>query len=137
MRFAVLLILLGLPIADVVITAQLARWTGVPLWGWLAGSTVAGLLLLRSERIAFRARTVATLHGEQLLLRGLLDSGRKVLAAFLLIAPGIVTDVVALVLLALPLNVGQRFGAQSAAAGRATSRHGSFDSLDADYRRID
>jgi hypothetical protein len=38
--------------------------------------------------MAFRANTVAAMHGEQLLLRGLFDSGRKVLAAVLLILPG-------------------------------------------------
>lgn len=137
MRFVVLAILLALPMLDVYITARVARWAGVPLWMWLTGSCLAGLLLLRNERIAFRARTVATLHGEQSLLRGLLDSGRKVLAAFLLIVPGIVTDVVALLLLALPLNVGHGLGPQPATAGRTPPQRGNFDALDGDYRRLD
>ncbi len=133
MRFLILLILLGLPLADLYITSRLARWTGVPLWIWLAGSFLAGLLLLRNERSVFRVRTVAALHGEQSVLRGLLDSGRKVLAAFLLIVPGVVTDVVALMLLALPLNVGGGLGPQPAPAGR----RGGYDSLDGEYRRIE
>lgn len=133
MRFVVLIILLGLPVADVYITSRVARWTGVPLWIWLTGSFLAGLLLLRNERNAFRVRTVAALHGEQSVMRGLLDSGRKVLAAFLLIAPGIVTDVVALMLLALPLNVGRGFGPQPVTA----DRRGGSDALDGDYRRIE
>ena len=137
MRFVVLAILLALPVLDVYITARVARWAGVPLWMWLTGSFLAGLLLLRNERIAFRTRTVAALHGEQALLRGLLDSGRKVLAAFLLIVPGVVTDIVALLLLALPLNVGHGLGPQPAAAGRWPPRRGNFDSLDGDYRRLD
>lgn len=137
MRFVVLAILLALPVLDVYITARVARWIGVPLWIWLIGSLVAGLLLLRNERNAFRTSTVAALHGEQSLLRGLLDSGRKVLAAFLLIVPGIVTDLVALMLLALPLNVGRGLGPQPAAAGRWSPRQGNFDALDADFRRLD
>ena len=88
MRFVVLAILLAFPAADLYVTSRIARWTGVPLWIWLAGSFLAGLLLLRNERLEFRTRTVAALHGEQSLLRGVLDSGRKVLAAFLLILPG-------------------------------------------------
>jgi UPF0716 protein FxsA len=132
MRFLVLAILLAFPAADLYLTARVARWTGVPLWIWLAGSCLAGLLLLRNERIEFRARTVAALHGEQSLLRGLLDSGRKVLAAFLLILPGIVSDLIALLLLALPLNVGGAFAPQAA------GRHGrDYDAGDGDYRRID
>jgi len=133
MRFLILLMLLGLPVADLYITSRVARWTGVPLWILLTGSFLAGLLLLRNERNAFRVRTVAALHGEQSVLRGLLDSGRKVLAAFLLILPGIVTDVVALMLLALPLNVGRGLGPQPVTAGR----RGGYEALDGDYRRIE
>ncbi|MEP7328543.1 MAG: FxsA family protein [Betaproteobacteria bacterium] len=137
MRFVVLFILLGLPMLDLYITSRVARWTGVPMWMWLTTSFLAGLLLLRSERSAFRNRTVAALHGEQSVLRGLLDSGRKVLAAFLLIAPGLVTDVFALLLLALPLNVGHRFEPQTASGGPWPSNRGNGDALDGDYRRIE
>jgi UPF0716 protein FxsA len=132
MRFVVLAILLAFPAADVYVTSRIARWTGVPLWIWLAGSFLAGLLLLRNERIQFRARTVAALHGEQSILRGVLDSGRKVLAAFLFILPGIVSDLMALVLLALPLNVGSSFEPQPQYAGRVRR-----DAIDGDYRRVE
>ena len=135
MRFLVLAILLVFPIADLYVTARVARWTGVPLWIWLGCSFLAGLVLLRNERIEFRARTVAALHGEQWLMRGLLDSGRKVLAGFLLILPGIVSDVIALTLLALPLNIGRGFAPQPAGAGRWQGDE--FDVIDGDYRRIE
>jgi UPF0716 protein FxsA len=135
MRFLVLAILLAFPVADLYLTARLARWTGVPLWIWLACSLLTGLVLLRNERIEFRARTVAALHGEQWLMRGLLDSGRKVLAGLLLIVPGIVSDVIALTLLALPLNIGRGFAPQPVGGGRW--QHGEFDAIDGDYRRID
>jgi UPF0716 protein FxsA len=132
MRFVVLAILLAFPAADVYVTARIARWTGVPLWIWLAGSFLLGLLLLRNERIEFRARMVTALHGDQSILRGVLDSGRKVLAAFLLILPGIASDLMALVLLALPLNVGRGFEPQPEYAGRMRR-----DAIDGDYRRLD
>lgn len=132
MRFVVLAILLAFPAADLYVTARVARWTGVPLWVWLGGSFLAGLMLLRNERIEFRARTVAALRGDQSVLRGLLDSGRKVLAAFLLILPGLVSDLIALLLLALPLNVGQEFEPQPLYAGRYRRR-----AIDGDYRRLD
>jgi UPF0716 protein FxsA len=131
MRFVVLAILLAFPVADLYVTARLARWTGVPLWIWLAGSFLLGLLLLRNERIEFRARIVAALHGEQSILRGVLDSGRKVLAAFFLILPGIVSDLMALVLLALPLNVGRRYEPEPQYVGRVR------DVIAGDYRRMD
>jgi len=90
MRLIVFAIVLAFPVLDLYATVRFARWSGVPVWVWIALSTLAGLVLLRNERLAFRARTVAALHGEQSVLRGLLDSGRKVLAGMLLLLPGVV-----------------------------------------------
>ena len=137
MRFVLLAILLAFPVADVYVTASIARWSGIPLWLWLGCSFLAGLVLLHNERIAFRTRTVAALHGEQSLLRGLLDSGRKVLAGLLLMLPGLVSDLAALTLLALPLNVGRPVGPQPAAAGRWRPPGGGAETIDGDYRRVE
>ena len=102
MRFIVMLIVLAFPILDVLVTLRFARWTGIPALAWFIASAAAGMLLLHHERIGFRARTLAALRGDHPLMRGLLDSGRKVLAALLLILPGIVSDLIAVVLLLLP-----------------------------------
>jgi UPF0716 protein FxsA len=136
MRFIVLAIVLAFPLADLYLTARVARWSGIPLWVWLGGSFVAGALLLNNERSEFRMKTVAALHGEQPVLRGLLDSGRRVLAGLLLMLPGIASDIVALVLLALPLNVGRSSEPLAAGAG-IRPRHPDFDAIDGDYRRIE
>jgi UPF0716 protein FxsA len=134
MRFVLLAIVLVFPLFDLYVTARFARLTGIPLWLWLTAALVAGLFLLRNERLAFRSNTVAALHGEQSLLRGLLDSGRKVLAGILLIVPGILTDAMALLLLLLPINHG-RFRPQPAGAGRAAfNRH---DAIDGEFRRTE
>ena len=136
MRFIVLAIVLAFPLADIYLTTRVARWSGIPLWVWLSGSFVAGALLLNNERNEFRMKTVAALHGEQPVLRGLLDSGRRVLAGLLLMLPGIASDIVALVLLALPLNVGRSHEPLAAGAGQWPRRR-DFDAIDGDYRRID
>jgi UPF0716 protein FxsA len=127
MRFVYLLIVLGFPILDLLATVRVAHWSGIPTWMWLAPPLVAGFLLLRSERLAFRTRTIAAMHGEQSALRDLFDSGRKVLAGLLLLLPGVISDVLALALLALPLNVGRNGYAQRATAGRAP--------IEGEYRR--
>ena len=126
MRFLAFAIVLSFPVLDLLATARFARWTGVSLWVWLAGGLVAGIALLRNERVAFHSRTVAAMHGEASMLRELLDSGRKVLAGFLFILPGVVSDLFGLGLLLLPINTGLR--TQSAMRGGA---------IDADYRRIE
>jgi len=129
MRFIVLLIVLSFPILDVLATIRFARLTGIPALAWLLASAFVGMLLLRSERNTFRAKTLAALRGDQPLLRGLLDSGRRVLAALLLILPGLVSDLMALLLLLLPINMGTRLATQSAGFARKP--------IEADYRRTE
>jgi len=134
MRFILLMIVLGFPVIDLYATVRFARWTGVPVWGWLAVSFLAGAYLLRNERMAFRAATIAAMHGEQPLLRGLVDSGRKVLAGMLFMLPGVLSDLVALVLLALPINVGREFAPHIVGAGayrRSRKTH------DGEYHRVE
>ena len=60
----------------------------------------------------------------------MLDSGRKVLAAFLLILPGLVSDLIALLLLALPLNLGRGFEPEPQLAGRRNAIEGDFRRLE-------
>ena len=134
MRFVLLAIVLVLPLADLYVTARFARWLGTPMWAWLAAGLIGGAWLLRNERLSFRTNTLAALHGEQSLLRGLVDSGRKVLAALLLMLPGVMSDVLALLLLMLPINHG-RYGPLPAMAGRPHMRRGA--AIDGDYRRLD
>ena len=133
MRFVVLLIVLIFPVLDVLATMRFARWTGVPTLVWLVASAIAGIVLLCKERVTFRAKTLAALRGDQPLQRGLLDSGRRVLAALLLISPGVVSDLIALLLLMLPINLGAPLATQPAALGRSFAR----DPLKGDFRRVD
>jgi UPF0716 protein FxsA len=133
MRFVVLLIVLSFPVLDVLVTLRFARWTGVPAVAWFIVSAIAGAVLLSKERMTFRAKTLAALRGDQPLLRGLLDSGRRILAALLLILPGIVSDVIALLLLLLPINLGAPLATQPAGMGRGFAR----DPLEGDFRRLD
>jgi UPF0716 protein FxsA len=105
----------------------------VPLWMWLVASAAAGLWVLANERVQFRARALAAFRGRTL-MRGLLDSGRRVLAGVLLIVPGIMSDLLALLLLLLPINQRGAFGdAQPVTAGRGFRER----ALDGDYRRLD
>jgi UPF0716 protein FxsA len=133
MRLAFLTIVLTFPFLDLYVTARFARWTGVPMWFWLVSSAVAGVWLMRTERVEFRARTVAAMHGEYPLLRGLVDSGRKVLAGLLFILPGVMSDLLGLLLLLLPINQRGGFGPEPVTAGR--TRYRPSETLDGDYRR--
>ena len=136
MRFLMLGIVMAFPLLDLVVTARFARWSGVPMWMWLTGSAIAGLCVLTHERALFRDRTLAAFRGDQSLMRGLLDSGRRVLAGMLLIVPGVITDVIALVLLMLPINQRGALSPQPVPAGRTPYRR-DRRTLDGDFRRLD
>jgi UPF0716 protein FxsA len=133
MRFVLLAIVLAFPVIDLFATLRFARWTGIPVWMWLAASTAAGFVLLRNERVAFRENTAAAMHGQQFALRGLFDSGRKVLAGVLFVLPGVLSDLLALALLALPLNVGRELEPQAA----HPYRRARSDAYDGEFRRLD
>ena len=129
MRIFLLVILLGFPAVDIFVTVRFAQWIGVPAWIWFAAGTLAGWSLLRDERMTFRAKSHAALSGRAPLLSSLLDSGRKVLAGILFLLPGIASDVAALLLLALPINLtSPRLSPQVS---------GSGDVLDGEYRRLE
>jgi UPF0716 protein FxsA len=132
MRLVVLAIVLSFPVIDLYVTARFARWVGVPMWFWLLCSALAGLWLMRNERLEFRARTVAAMHGEHPLLRGLVDSGRKILAGMLLILPGVMSDLLGVLLLLLPINQRGGFGPEPATVGRD---YRPSETLDGDFRR--
>jgi len=132
MRLLFLLIVLAFPVLDLLATARFAQWTGVPMWFWLLTSAVAGLWLMRNERLEFRARTVAAMHGDYPVLRGLIDSSRKMLAGILFIMPGVMSDVVGIILLCLPINQRGGFGPPPATAGRS---YRPGDTLDGEWRR--
>ncbi|MEO5764467.1 MAG: FxsA family protein [Casimicrobiaceae bacterium] len=129
MRFVLIAIVLIFPLIDLYLTARVARLTGTPVWGWLVAGILGGWWVLRNERMSFRANTLAALHGEQSLLRGLVDSGRKVLAGLLFMLPGVLSDALALMLLMLPINRGP----QPAVAGRPPQR----TPIDGDFHRLD
>lgn len=130
MRIIVLLILLGFPALDVYLTVQVAAMTRIPVWALLAAGTIAGYVLLRNERVAFRAKSLAALSGRTPLMSSMLDSGRKVLAGVLFILPGVISDIAALALLALPINLtGGRLQTQAGSGGVKV--------FDGEYRRLD
>lgn len=136
MRFLALLIVLGFPVADVYLTVRFAEFTGLPIWVWLLAGVAVGAWLIRSERVSFRARLLASMHGQEPLLRNLLDSGRKVGAGVLFMLPGVVSDLLALALLMLPINVGSPLEPRPVyASGNVRPRHG--DVLEGEYRRTE
>lgn len=132
MRYAMLVILLSFPVLDLYLTIQLAQMSGIHVAAWIALGVVTGWMMLRAQRLSFRARTLAAMYGPDSLLRGLLDSGRKVLAGFLFLLPGVLSDFMALLLLLVPINVGPILQVQTTRGGQARNQP-----LEGEFRRVE
>lgn len=82
----------------------IGQWLGIWTLLWLAGAVLAGVALIRLEHATLAPRLMQTLlHGEAP-LRALLGIGLRFLAGVLLILPGALSDIVALILLLFTLG---------------------------------
>lgn len=98
------IIAVALPVLELVGIYWVWHWIGPWTLLWLAGAALAGIALIRLEHATLAPRLMhALLHG-QAPLRDLLGIGLRFLAGILLILPGALSDLVALVLLLFTLG---------------------------------
>lgn len=97
-----MLAVLALPIAEI--------WTLIllgGLYGWwvvlyLVVMIVLGLQLIRNEKHLFTVRIMQSFAQNQHPVKALFGSARNIIAGILLIIPGVITDIVAAILLLWP-----------------------------------
>jgi UPF0716 protein FxsA len=99
-----LLILLAFPVVELVLLFKLGAMFGWWLGLYLLASAILGFLLIQDERVMVFGRLVQALQRDCHPLLALFACARKMIAGLLLIFPGIVSDVLALLLLILPLR---------------------------------
>ena len=103
MRFGwIVLLLLSFPVLEAIgifwVAARIGGWVIV----WLLLSLIAGAALIRFERVAWGARMLFSMQSGANPLTSLFASGRVLLAGGLLIFPGFISDIAAVVLLLIP-----------------------------------
>ena len=104
MRFLILAILLGFPLLEATVLYQIGQGHGLWVAAWLVLAATLGIALIKEARFALVARLSTSLAQGRFSLSPFIDSGRTVLAGLLLIYPGIISDVIALVLLLMPVR---------------------------------
>lgn len=109
-----LLVMFGFPALEIYTMFQVADVIGWWLLAWLVLSALIGWILIKEESMAVFGRLAAAMQNGQSPFAALWDSGRTMLAGLLLIFPGVLSDIFALVLLLLP-NKSDRFNARKAA----------------------
>jgi UPF0716 protein FxsA len=98
----VLLLMLGFPVLEAYILFRLAgQYDWWVLVGVLASAAI-GIALIRLERVLWGARMLISLQAGKSPFSALFASGRMFLAGGLLIFPGVISDVMALILLLFP-----------------------------------
>lgn len=115
-RFALifLLVMLGFPALEIYTMIAISGYTGWWLLAWLGFGALSGWFLIREESFAVFGRLAMAVQNGQSPLAALWDSGRTMLAGFLLIFPGVLSDAVALILLVLP-NKSERINVRATA----------------------
>ena len=104
MRLLILGILMGFPLLEGAVLYKLGEGHGGWVVAWLLFAAIAGIVLIKQARFSLVTRLASELSRGQFSLSAIIDSFRTVLAGLLLIFPGIVSDVMALLLLLLPIR---------------------------------
>lgn len=107
-----LLVVLGFPALEIYTLFRVADLIGWWLLAWLVSSALIGWMLIKGESRAVFGRLAVAMQNSQSPIAALWDSGRTMLAGLLLIIPGVLSDILALILLLLP-NKTQSFAPQS------------------------
>ena len=115
LRWIVLLVL-SFPVLEAAGIFWLAKQMGWWVLVWLIVAGFAGLSLIRLERVAWSMRLLSTLRSGTPIGATLFASGRVLVAGGLLLFPGVISDILAVVLLLLPGTSLKRRGAVPRAA---------------------
>lgn len=102
MRFIFLLSLLAFPIAEIWILISLMTEYGWWVVLYLIVIALLGLRMLRDEKMLFPGRMMQSLAQGANPVKAIFGSARTIIAAILLIIPGVLTDILAFILLLVP-----------------------------------
>ncbi|MDI1309013.1 MAG: FxsA family protein [Methylotenera sp.] len=104
MRLIVTLAFLSFPIGEIWILINLFQQYGWWVLLYLVAMVLLGLQLIREEKLLFSGRIMQSLSQGSNPMKALFGSARHMFAGILLIIPGVLTDVVAVVLLLIPVD---------------------------------
>ncbi len=113
MRALFLFTLLAFPVAEIWILIDLAQQYGAWLLFYLVSVALLGLQLIRDEKTLFSGRMMQNLSQGGNPIKALFGSARNILAGILLIIPGVLTDVMAAILLLIPVKTEGQAGAHA------------------------
>ena len=132
MRLIFLLTLLAFPVAEMWILINLFQQYGSWVLLYLVGVGLLGLQLIRDEKLLFSGRMMQSLSQGGNPMKAMFGSARNIFAGLLLIIPGVMTDVIAAILLIIPIRNGGQLP--------PNNKHGKAandDVIEGEFRRED
>lgn len=97
-----LLILLAFPVLEIWVLIELGSRYGWALLGYLVVMAILGWRLILDEKVMIFGRVAQTLVQGGTPAKALFGSAKNMIAGILLIIPGVITDVFAVILLLIP-----------------------------------
>ena len=104
MRFLIGLILLAFPFAELFLLVDLAHRYGWWLLLYLVVVSALGLQIIKGEKLLLSAKMMQSVTSGGNPIKTILGSARNMVAGVLLIIPGVISDVLAVILLLIPLD---------------------------------
>ena len=104
MRFLIGLILLAFPFAELFLLVDLAHRYGWWLLLYLVVVGLLGLQLIKGEKLLLSAKMMQSVASGGNPIKTMLGSARNMVAGVLLIIPGVISDVIAVILLLIPIS---------------------------------
>lgn len=104
MRFIVVLILLAFPFAELFLLINLADRYGWWLLFYLVVIGYLGLQLIRGEKLLLTAKMMQSMAAGGNPVKTMLSSARNMVAGILFIIPGVITDIIGVILLLVPVS---------------------------------
>ncbi|MCU0909210.1 MAG: FxsA family protein [Rhodobacteraceae bacterium] len=131
--------ILALPLIEIALFIVIGGVIGLwPTLGLVVLAGIAGLAILRGRGVGMVLDVRRSLDRGQDPAAALVQGALSVLAGFLLVIPGFLTDAVALALLLPPVRarITARLRAASVAAQHQTARHGSATVIDGTWHEV-
>ena len=102
-----LAVLIAFPIVEIWILINLADQYGWWVLLYLVAVALLGLQLIREEKLLFSGKMMQNLMHGGSPIKAVFGSARNIIAGFLLIIPGVLTDMIAAILLLIPVKNNQ------------------------------
>lgn len=137
MRLLMVLILLAFPIAEIWLLIELGQHYGLWLLVYLVTIALLGFRLIRDEKSLFSGRMVQILSAGGNPIKAMFGSARNIIAGVLLILPGVITDVIAVILLLIPIKNSQLPNNNQPSSPYQAKKAANDDVIEGEFRRED